>query len=257
VVSRDVEVLSGLNVGEGRRQPSPATASFGLATDTAEYPPIADYALIGDCRTAALVSRQGSIDWLCLPDFSSPSIFAALLDRRRGGRFAIRPRAPFKAKRRYVEDTNVLETQFTTSTGRFRVTDFVALSGIGKPGLDPEFELVRIVEGLEGETEIEVLFEPCLDYGRVNPCLVRHGTLGWFCERKGEAFLLRDELDLDLVENGTALRSRITLEAAEKRRVSLVYAKHDVLVIPSLGASADRRLTETTTWWRVGAAVPL
>jgi GH15 family glucan-1,4-alpha-glucosidase len=86
-----------------------------VASDWDEYPPISDYAAIGDCRTAALVSRQGSVDWLCLPHFSGASVFAALLDRRRGGRFAVRPAAAFTTERRYVEGTNVLQTDFTTT----------------------------------------------------------------------------------------------------------------------------------------------
>lgn len=250
MVSTGVAAPPGLNVGEKTRRAGPVATGFDAATDATEYPPIGDYALIGDCRTAALVSRQGSIDWLCLPDFSSPSVFAALLDRHHGGRFAIRPAAPFRTERRYVEDTNVLETLFITATGRLRVTDFVALSGVGEAGLDPECEVVRIVEGLEGETDIEVLFEPRLDYGRADTGLVGRGTLGWACERKGEALLLRSELDLDLVENGSALHIRTTIGAGEQRRLSLVYAKHDVLVIPALGVEADRRLAETSAWWR-------
>jgi GH15 family glucan-1,4-alpha-glucosidase len=188
VLSAGSQVLPGLKLGQDMPQPLAAAPGFEAPSDATEYPPIGDYALIGDCRTGALVSRQGSIDWLCLPDFSSPSVFAALLDRRRGGRFAIRPMAPFRTERRYVGDTNVLETLFITARGRMRLTDFVALGGVGEPGLDPEFEIGRIAEGLQGETEIEILFEPRLDYGRVDPRLVRHGSLGWFCEQKAKRF---------------------------------------------------------------------
>ena len=109
---------------------------------------IGNYAIIGDCRTAALVALNGSIDWLCLPHFSGASVFAALLDKERGGRFSICPAAEFKSTRRYLGATAVLETTFETTTGSARLID--AMPVVEEPGnLRPLREVLRIVEGIE------------------------------------------------------------------------------------------------------------
>src|ERR671933_298390 len=106
---------------ETSARPSPATSRGE------EAPEIGDYAIVGDCRTAALVSRDGSLDWLCLPHFSGPSVFAALLDRERGGAFSISPAQPFRTRRRYVGLSAVLETTFKTSGGAARVVDLMPI----------------------------------------------------------------------------------------------------------------------------------
>ena len=116
---------------------------------------IGDYAVIGDCRTAALISRSGSIDWLCLPHFSGPSAFAALLDQERGGRFVIRPAQEFRCRRRYIPGTAVLETTFQTAAGTARLTDPMPIA-VTDGALQPRREVLRILEGLEGEVAFDV-----------------------------------------------------------------------------------------------------
>ena len=128
--------------------------------------PIEDYALIGDTRTAALVGRDGSVDWLCLPRFDSPACFAALLGEPGHGRWLIGPAQPAECRRRYVGDTAVLESVYTTSTGSFRVTDVMPIG-------DLRADLVRRVDGLTGTVRVRHEWIVRFDYGRTKPWVTR------------------------------------------------------------------------------------
>ena len=90
-----------------------------------DFKGIGDYGIIGNSLTIALVSKDGSIDWCCLPHFDSPSGFAAILDDRKGGRFHIKPSVSFEARQAYIPDTNILQTAFQTDTGVATITDFI------------------------------------------------------------------------------------------------------------------------------------
>jgi GH15 family glucan-1,4-alpha-glucosidase len=132
-----------------------------------EYPPIGDYALIGDCHSAALVSRQGSIDWCCLPRFDSDSCFGRLLDWSSGGYFQICPAGRYSSRREYLEKSLVLVTTFRSGSAEARLIDFFAMRPGGRQR--PRREIVRIVEGVSGTLRLHVRFVPRLDFGEVKP----------------------------------------------------------------------------------------
>jgi GH15 family glucan-1,4-alpha-glucosidase len=131
-----------------------------------EYKPIDAYGLIGNLETCALVGRDGAIDWCCLPNLQSPSIFAAILDSETGGTFRIQPTGSYDAVQRYQPDTNVLDTEFTTDAGALRLTDFMPILSDDPAAPFSEPWIFRRVECLEGSVEFEVTFEPRFDYAR-------------------------------------------------------------------------------------------
>jgi GH15 family glucan-1,4-alpha-glucosidase len=132
------------------------------------YLPIGDYALIGDGLGAALVARDGCIDWLAVPALDSPPVCAAILDPEAGGAFACAPDQPYDVQRRYRGETNLLETTFTTATGVVRVVDVMT---VGRNGTLPWRELVRRIDGLSGEVEMHWRFAPGNRLGDGQPWL--------------------------------------------------------------------------------------
>lgn len=228
--------------------PSPRTAS----SPGEGYPAIGDYALIGDCRTAALVSRWGSIDWLCLPHFSGHAVFAALLDRHEGGRFAIAAAdGDASVKRRYVGDTNVLETTFECADGVFRVTDFMPVvpAEEAHQRLQPQRELLRLVECTAGEVAVDVYYAPRPDYARVTPRLESRGALGWACPFQNHQLILHSDAALIPDTGRASLHGRLRLRAGDERHFSLTYVQHDMATITPVGQAAHRRLDATLAWW--------
>src|SRR2546423_4791159 len=163
-----------------------------------EQPRIQDYGIIGNGRSAALVSRYGSIDWLCWPRFDSASIFAAILDRNVGGSWTIRPTGRAEIARRYLDDTNILETRFTNADGTVVLTDFmpVAAEDEKREMLWPEHEIIRRVSCAQGETEVELDFKPRPDYGRAPIAFNDRGPLGLQLDIEGHLLALRSESKL-------------------------------------------------------------
>ncbi|HUS65861.1 MAG TPA: trehalase-like domain-containing protein, partial [Kofleriaceae bacterium] len=131
-------------------------------------PRIGDHAVIGDGRSAALVARDGTIAWLAWPRFDSDALFAAILDPEVGGSFRVAPAGLSASQRRYLPDSNVLETTFSTADGTMRVVDLMPVS-TDAARLAPERELLRLVECTEGEVELDVLFDARPGFGARSP----------------------------------------------------------------------------------------
>ncbi|MGQ0560735.1 MAG: glycoside hydrolase family 15 protein [Gemmatimonadota bacterium] len=216
-----------------------------------DYSPISDYAVIGNCRTAALIGRTGSIDWLCLPRFDGGSVFGALLDAQRGGRFQIRPVAPARVERRYIPHTNVLATTFTTPTGALIVRDCMPAATEREKArqLWPEHEILRMVECTSGEVEVEVLCDPRPEYGQCRARLLQQGALGFLYEHGRSVLAVRSEMPLEPDTDG-ALRGRTVLRAGEIRFVSVCFDQNDPVILSPLGGYSRFKLDITQRWWR-------
>ncbi|HEX9546243.1 MAG TPA: trehalase-like domain-containing protein, partial [Acidimicrobiales bacterium] len=176
--------------------------------------PIADYALISDCQGSALVSRSGSMDWACLPRFDSPSVFARLLGPA-GGHWHIGPVGPAEVERSYLTDTMVLRTVFRTETGVVAVTDALALSRDERGhqiGRHAPHVIVRVVEGVEGEVDIEFELAPRAEYGLTVPVFMP--VAGGVRSRGGPlSYLVSSALALD-ADDGT-VRAALRLSSGE------------------------------------------
>ncbi len=222
-----------------------------MSVATPFYRRIEDYAIIGNCRTAALISREGSLDWLCLPRFDSPSLFARLLDVGRGGFFRVCPAGQFSVSRCYIEDTSVLQTTFSTVTGALRLTDFMPVaSEEQKSRLPwPDHQILRLLEVMEGEVEVEILCDPRPDYGRSMPQVRNRQALGFWFEYRDHLAVLLGDLPLQQVPSGSAVGCRVVLRERERRVLSFVYAHGEPAILPPI-AGSDDFLQLSVRWWR-------
>jgi alpha,alpha-trehalase len=185
--------------------------------------PIGDYALLSDCRSAALVGRDGSVDWLCFPRFDGPSVFARLLDDD-AGHLSVRPAGEFAATRRYVDQTMVLATTFRAPTGVAVLTDALAVGrndrghalGAGSPGV-----LLRRVACTEGTVELELEYAPRPEYGLIHPILTP--VDGGLAARGGADLLVLSAPVAPAVDGATA-SARFTLRAGESAAFALAHA---------------------------------
>jgi GH15 family glucan-1,4-alpha-glucosidase len=220
------------------------------------YPPIAEYAFIGDCHSVALVSRDASIDWCCMPRIDAASTFGRLLDWSKGGSCSIRPTAPrFESGRRYVSDTMVLETTYRSSSGEARLLDCFTTHEGGAS--HPRQQLLRVLDGVRGRTEFEVRLSPRFDYGDIMPWIRHHGP-GLF-SAVGGPFALVVSGDVAFELDGLHdLVGHVRIRAGERARLSITAVLPEEIDPnpPDQAGSAelDARLTETEAWWKEWAS---
>jgi GH15 family glucan-1,4-alpha-glucosidase len=217
----------------------------------ASQPKIHDYALIGDGRSAALVSRDGSIDWLCWPRFESPPVFGRLLDIDRGGCWQITPTTRMRTTRRYVEHTNVLETTFRNADGMCVLVDVMTIASEADKArmLVPDHEVLRRVRCERGEVALDVKVDPRPDFGNARVRITQHAKLGARWQYGSKLLALRAEVPLRIDDAGVA-RATIRLRAGESVALSLTFDEEGPALLPPLGEAADERVARSIAWWR-------
>ena len=210
-------------------------------SDDGDYKPLSAYGVIGSMYTAALVAHDGSIDWCCMPELDSPSVFAALLDARNGGRWRIGPTSGNPGTQRYLPRTNVLETVFEEPGGLAAVIDFMPYWE-GIPDARAQ-AIVRIVEGREGEVELEHEFEPRFDYARAEAGLASAAG-GLVATSRDDALRLWAPGSLS-IENGRAT-GRLVVHTGDRLVFVLRYASPGEDARPIDAAEA---LDRTIAFW--------
>jgi len=217
--------------------------------------PIADYALLSDCRSAALVSRGGSVDWLCFPRFDGPAVFGRLLDER-AGHWSIRTVGEAQMRRRYIGATMAIETTFVAATGTATLVDALAVGRNERGhelGLDSPGVLLRLATCVRGVVEIELEYAPRPEYGLVHPLLT--AVEGGVMARGGADRLLLSLPVPATIQDGTA-RARFALHEGEQAYFALQHraAWEPIQQIWTQAAIGDR-LADTLDGWRSWSAM--
>jgi len=242
------------------------------------FPPIADYGFLSDCHTGALVASDGSIEWMCLPHFDSPSVFGALLDRGAGS-WRVGPYGLYvPAGRRYIPGTNIIETTWMTPQGWLRVLDALTIgpwhdnkhgSSHTRPPTDYDAEhlLVRVMECIQGEVQVEIVCEPMLDYGSTPArwTLVQTGEEGGACQVDAVSEMdASDEQDADdpvairllsdirMGIEGNRTHGRHTMSEGEKRFCAISWTEERGG--PHTVEQAEAHIERTSHFWRTWLA---
>ena len=221
-----------------------------------DYPGIADYALIGDCHSAALISRTAAIEWCCLPRFESGSAFAAILDRERGGTCSITPvkDGDWMYSRRYLQDSLVLETTLHGPAGEVKIVDLFLVSD-ERQSIDRR--ILRTIEARRGAVELDVRVAPRFDYGQVRPWIRRLGLQLHSAVGGDDALVIWCERELT-EDPDHELGARLTVSAGERVRLLLSYCRPELIdggaTSAADPAALDADVEATLEWWRAWAS---
>lgn len=216
-----------------------------------KYKPIADYGLIGDLKTCALIGIDGSIDWLCIPRFDSPSVFASILDKKKGGAFRTLPDyESFESRQYYEYLTNILVTEFKSRSGKARITDFMPCFKVENTMVSCG-EIHRILRCTSGKFVFSIRFEPRMNYGRLRPIVERIKGVGYSfvspdLDTRQELALITSR-KLESPERGV-LASTIRLQKGESVKLVLRYG--GVKIHHKEATWTEIKLRETRAFWR-------
>ena len=224
---------------------------------SSSYPPISDYGLIGDMHTCALVSRAGSIDWCCFPRFDGESVFGRLLDWNKGGYFQIAPKGVRDTQRRYLPETNVLETTFTTDSGQAVLVDFMPVNrplDVPEPRLENTRRTIVRLQCVEGWVHFKLECCPRFDYGSIMPhSLLKSPHLGLAHGGK-DAISIFCNVPMEEIEGGFVAEG--SLNAGASMCAAVTYESiHSHDTEPLEEGVLMGRLEETVAYWHDWASI--
>ncbi len=244
-----------------RGDEQPARSGATASGRESPFPAIADYGFLSDCHTGALVASDGSIEWMCLPHFDSPSVFAAMLDRGAGS-WRVGPYNIYvPAGRRYIPGTNLIETTWMTPQGWLRVIDGLAIgawhdnahgSSHTRPPTDYDADhvLVRVIECVQGQVQVEIVAEPMLDYGSTPAqwAVVQGDDGVCAMDATNDVTAFRMFSDVRMGIEGNRIHGRHTMVEGEKRFCALSWTEG--LGGPHTVEQAEEHLERTSHFWR-------
>ncbi len=216
------------------------------------YPPISDYAYIGDCHSAAPISRAGSIDWCCMPRLDSGSCFGRLLGWQQGGYGQIAPSVPCRTSRRYVDNVLIVEATFHTDRGKARLFDCFTMRQGGEHA--PHWQILRILEGITGEVPVFVDIVPRFDYGSIKPWIQRIRDDRYMALGGSDGLLISGDAPIAM-KHRHDLGGGCTIKAGQRLYLSILWRRPEDLADGRAQGRQDVDQCRDRLWEQAGRCV--